>query len=115
MPLHEFRSFHVHKIVGCQRITSQVSLSASLTAHETTVSPLGCILLSPLEDACVSLVCLSYLVRYLAEQFPSAGRIIGVDLSPHMVLTGQLMNAEDPVSCLAVLVLGIAVLDGRIP
>ncbi|CAM9565530.1 unnamed protein product [Sphacelaria rigidula] len=33
--------------------------------------------------------------RYLAKQFPSAGRIIGVDLSPHMVLTGQFMNAED--------------------
>ncbi|CBJ49027.1 conserved unknown protein [Ectocarpus siliculosus] len=33
--------------------------------------------------------------RYLAEQFPSAGKVVGVDLSPYMLLTGRFMQQED--------------------
>lgn len=33
--------------------------------------------------------------RYLAEQFPSAGKVLGVDLSPHMLLTGRFMLEEN--------------------
>ncbi|CAM9798698.1 unnamed protein product [Scytosiphon promiscuus] len=33
--------------------------------------------------------------RYLAEQFPSAGKVVGIDLSPHMLLTGRHMQQED--------------------
>ncbi|CAM9855084.1 unnamed protein product, partial [Hapterophycus canaliculatus] len=33
--------------------------------------------------------------RYLAEQFPSAGKVVGFDLSPHMLLTGRHMQRED--------------------
>lgn len=35
---------------------------------------------------------------YLAEQFPQAGKVIGIDLSPHMVVAGRYMLAEEPVS-----------------
>lgn len=35
--------------------------------------------------------------RYLAEQFPSAGKVVGVDLSPYMLLTGRFMQQEDEV------------------
>ena len=36
--------------------------------------------------------------RYLAEQFPSAGKVVGIDLSPHMVLTGRHFQQEDEVN-----------------
>lgn len=36
--------------------------------------------------------------RYLAKQFPSAGKVIGLDLSPHIVLTGRFISADDPVA-----------------
>lgn len=37
------------------------------------------------------------LSRYLAEQFPSAGKVMGIDLSPHMLLTGRHMQEEEKV------------------
>lgn len=42
-------------------------------------------------------VCAALSSRYLAEQFPSAGRVVGVDLSPYMLLTGRFMQQEDEV------------------
>ncbi|CAM9854194.1 unnamed protein product [Pylaiella littoralis] len=33
--------------------------------------------------------------RYLAKQFPSAGKLVGVDLSAHMLLTARFMQRED--------------------
>ena len=35
--------------------------------------------------------------RYLAEQFPNAGKVVGIELSPHMLLTGRFMQQEDEV------------------
>ena len=47
-------------------------------------------------------VCLD---RRLAEQHPSAGQVVGLDLSPHMVLVGQFLGERGEVGKIAVFVM----------
>ena len=47
-------------------------------------------------------VCLD---RRLAEQHPSAGHVVGLDLSPHMVLVGQFLGERGEVGKIAVFVM----------
>lgn len=38
--------------------------------------------------------------RYLSKQFPTAGKVVGFDLSPHMVIAGRFMAGEDQARAL---------------